>query len=145
MHPNGGSNAGRIPENVSTDDSVNTCSNHPQLHTEECDGNCERRNLTDVEVGVINEEYEWARAGMNMSAVQMDVFNMNLQISSLIQYLLENGIVDREALDEAYGKYKIEYMKDIRETVSPQLREAQLQALVPKKPGIIGPHGERLG
>lgn len=130
-----------IPPNIEYDALTppvkNMCSNMLEVHAPDCDGDCVKVPLTELEVNIINENREWARAGMDTQHVIRDVFRMSIQIKALVRIVEE---LAPGKLDEVYQRALVAEMRGIREANQDEIR-AQRLGVGPK---LVGPNGKPL-
>lgn len=136
---NGGRN---VPPNINWDPDepiyLHSCSGF-LVHLNDCDGNCERgKQLSELEVKLVNENREWARIGMSTDNVGHDIFTINAQVRSLIRLLEKKGIFSRDEIDIMFQECMLEELISIRMKNQDAVKRASLG--IPS-PGIILPGG----
>lgn len=133
---------GGIPPNLVWDENnppmKNECSGLAQIHSDECDGSCEKTPCTELEVDLMNEHRNWARLGMNTGNVIQDLFRMNNQIEAIVESLKE--LIPRETLDDTFKKVMLKNMRGIREANEEEIRRSRIGV----RKQLFGPNGEPL-
>lgn len=125
---------------------VNECSGHPTWHQPSCKENCKKVEMPRTAMEIRNELNAWTRAGMQPEMVPHNVFNMDVQLFTLIRIVVEVLGVDQEEIDERYRKNLLDKLRVTREQNEDNVRRARaLQKItVPGQqppPDIFGPNG----
>lgn len=129
---------------------VNLCCMDPFNHLPNCDGNCEKRFMTELEVMVWNEIEFCNRENMVMQGIlpfmgnsvpglPIDILDMNFKLVALIKLLVDTGVVDWDQLQDFWAREKINTFSEARK----QKKRAEI-ALGRQQRKIIGLDGNPL-
>lgn len=124
---------------------INTCSGQTEAHNKGCDGNCDRRPVTELEIKIFNEYNAWARAGMDPRMIQVDLVDNNIKIRALSRILEKELDISVEQQDIHYQEFKLEYLTNIRLENQERVRKEKMQSLIPKRQPLLGPDGRPFG
>lgn len=123
------------------------------IHSEECDGNCARVQLLESEVDLHNEvvfwnKHEWRIQGIPDSfmggpvpGIGVNLLRVDWVQQALIQYLLDEGIIDEDKLNEKFRQIKLEVLQNMRREQEAKMNAPEIA--VPDK-RLLGPNGEVL-
>lgn len=115
------------------------------FHSPSCDGNCGSYDATEGLTLLLNEQRDWARLNLNTN-INVDAFSLMLRIEMLEEYVRNETSMTEEEWDESFKLRKAARMREMRENIEPQIREAQAKAsLAIAQKRILGPNGELLG
>lgn len=118
---------------------INGCSGNTDSHMVLCDGNCERRPVTALEIALFNEDNAWIRAGMDPRRIHVDTVELNIKVRALSRILERELGITEEQQDIHYQEFKLEYLKEIRTENEERVRKQQLESMIPKRAPLIDP------
>lgn len=116
------------------------------LHTDECDRNCERIPMTQLDIDFNNEMRAWARAQMDPRQMQVGAIDTMFALSALKRYITVNFGIDEEEFSTYLIEARLQFFKFARLQFQDQVREDRLrqQFALPGKAPLLGPNGQPL-
>jgi hypothetical protein len=130
---------------------VNSCSGNELNHTDECDGNCEPRALTEMDVKLNNEMRAWARLGISplsqplglgAPGMTTNLLDLEIKVMTLIEALTTLGLVESAVLDEMFQKNFLRRLHDTRVANEDKIKEERSkESLHVAQRRLLGPNG----
>lgn len=137
---------------------IYSCSSHP-VHSPDCEGDCDSKMTTELQVELINELHAWQRAGMNpmgspasmmglpfVFGIPVELIDLQVRYESMRGLLIEKGILEEEELDESFQQMKLTWLRKIREINEERIKKQRMADKfgIVHKP-ILGPGGQPIG
>lgn len=108
-----------------------------ERHLDGCSGDC--GEYTDLHQALDNEMTEWKKLQFDPFTIDHNVFNIDVQVMTLISVLKESGVIDEDALNIRYREIMIEKLQTLRKRIEPELRRARIQG---NGQPLLGPDGK---
>lgn len=157
-----GNDDNQFPDDIVWDEdnppTVHFCTMNDEHHASDCDGNCGEKPITELDVKLHNEHLAWARAGMHplmvpvgfdalgVPGMPIDLFDTEAKLHGILNALMNAGILTEEEMDLQYKQAKFDKMNKVRILNEEAVKSARAAAMLGiRKPGLLGPHGEKLG
>jgi len=119
-------------------------------HLHSCDTNCGTSKMTDTEIELYEEKKRWDALGMEavgkphqmpVPGIPVDIFHVEMSLLTLIDAIVEAGVLSKEELDAKFSENMLERLTRIREANEENVKaqRARMQLGVSPTPEIILP------
>lgn len=121
------------------------------FHSDECDENCGEYTPNDTDKELLNELKRWEMlqfpfvgvpsilAGTAFQGILVDPLETLIRIQSLVELLVDKGIVTQDEVDDAMTAKVLRRMKALRKKIE---QERSTQRLAVVKKGLLDPSGK---
>ncbi len=86
----------------------------------------------------IQEEIEeWHKSGIDPSGITIHGFFLDVQVRTILTYLIDHGFINQDKLNELYRTKLLEELKGQREVLAPAVAQAKIRSEIELPPGVI--------
>lgn len=103
-------------------------------HMHNCDGNCGTEELSELDVLLNQERQRWVELDMlpmgkppqiPVHGIPVETHHLEVSVATLVDFLAETGVIDKEALNVKFKQYMLERLTRIREANQDAIIEAR--------------------
>lgn len=109
-----------------------------QIHEPSCDGDCEVKSLSDLEIQINEEVRKWAEVGMTplgsppqlqqVPGIPVDTLKTSIALAALTQLCYDKLGIDQNELNRKFQEMYLERLVNIREANQEAVLEAKRRA-----------------
>ena len=91
-------------------------------------------------LALFHERFKWKQLGIATGNININMFVVDCQIRTFVEILETRLDIPKDEINEVFARISLTQMRQFRETVEPEIREARRQSII-VPPGMMPPDG----